>query len=316
MEDGQSILNKRLATYPDEIITLRALMDNTEAPVKNDICEKYNAKTKAEPKNANAYYISARCLVDPAQSRERYLEGVKKWPQHGWINYANSFYQAKEDNWQEAYNSLQTAYQSNVGLQPAIALNTARIERYLESQGKTVDNKKRLESDYLNYYESVEIGSAEGSYEKIISSIHQGKLEDAMNLTNSLPDITVDLARDLTVICAASDGASSAMVQKALALNPDSLQADLAILSAAGLSLRKNRDIAPFEEALKNLASIEDYPIMDFVKHIRSKNFSAAKNLLREVNYTTEAELYAMACLLYTSPSPRDQRGSRMPSSA
>ena len=25
---------------------------------------------------------------------------------------------------------------------------------------------------------------------------------------------------------------------------------------------------------------------------------------------------YAMACLLYTSPSPRDQRGSRMPSSA
>ena len=25
---------------------------------------------------------------------------------------------------------------------------------------------------------------------------------------------------------------------------------------------------------------------------------------------------YARACLLYTSPSPRDQRGSRMPSSA
>ena len=25
---------------------------------------------------------------------------------------------------------------------------------------------------------------------------------------------------------------------------------------------------------------------------------------------------YFMACLLYTSPSPRDQRGSRMPSSA
>ena len=31
----------------------------------------------------------------------------------------------------------------------------------------------------------------------------------------------------------------------------------------------------------------------------------------------TEAEMaIAMACLLYTSPSPRDQRGSRMPSSA
>ena len=27
-------------------------------------------------------------------------------------------------------------------------------------------------------------------------------------------------------------------------------------------------------------------------------------------------ELYSLTCLLYTSPSPRDQRGSRMPSSA
>ena len=35
-------------------------------------------------------------------------------------------------------------------------------------------------------------------------------------------------------------------------------------------------------------------------------------NQLREV----VAQVNAKACLLYTSPSPRDQRGSRMPSSA
>ena len=34
----------------------------------------------------------------------------------------------------------------------------------------------------------------------------------------------------------------------------------------------------------------------------------------REVQY--EAESVSNSCLLYTSPSPRDQRGSRMPSSA
>ena len=32
-------------------------------------------------------------------------------------------------------------------------------------------------------------------------------------------------------------------------------------------------------------------------------------------HYTVKAVLYG-TCLLYTSPSPRDQRGSRMPSSA
>ena len=31
---------------------------------------------------------------------------------------------------------------------------------------------------------------------------------------------------------------------------------------------------------------------------------------------TQDAQKQAWACLLYTSPSPRDQRGSRMPSSA
>ena len=36
---------------------------------------------------------------------------------------------------------------------------------------------------------------------------------------------------------------------------------------------------------------------------------------LEEVGYVAQDEL-SMICLLYTSPSPRDQRGSRMPSSA
>ena len=37
---------------------------------------------------------------------------------------------------------------------------------------------------------------------------------------------------------------------------------------------------------------------------------------LKKINSFTEREVNPMICLLYTSPSPRDQRGSRMPSSA
>ena len=36
----------------------------------------------------------------------------------------------------------------------------------------------------------------------------------------------------------------------------------------------------------------------------------------RETAVITEMKQLDLACLLYTSPSPRDQRGSRMPSSA
>ena len=37
---------------------------------------------------------------------------------------------------------------------------------------------------------------------------------------------------------------------------------------------------------------------------------------LQYCNMTTPAKMDVWVCLLYTSPSPRDQRGSRMPSSA
>ena len=45
---------------------------------------------------------------------------------------------------------------------------------------------------------------------------------------------------------------------------------------------------------------------------------SKGKNLTPRVsgNYSPKGLHQAMTCLLYTSPSPRDQRGSRMPSSA
>ena len=39
---------------------------------------------------------------------------------------------------------------------------------------------------------------------------------------------------------------------------------------------------------------------------------TADKNILKKI----EAEMKALDCLLYTSPSPRDKRQSRMPSSA
>ena len=47
---------------------------------------------------------------------------------------------------------------------------------------------------------------------------------------------------------------------------------------------------------------------------------SALQNVMMPMNFLTDksqtADYIVSGCLLYTSPSPRDQRGSRMPSSA
>ena len=46
------------------------------------------------------------------------------------------------------------------------------------------------------------------------------------------------------------------------------------------------------------------------------KEASVDKHLFSEIDRYIETSQWSRTCLLYTSPSPRDQRGSRMPSSA
>ena len=50
------------------------------------------------------------------------------------------------------------------------------------------------------------------------------------------------------------------------------------------------------------------------INELLQKHFDAQVDRSHSLNEAVEAA--ANTCLLYTSPSPRDQRGSRMPSSA
>ena len=58
------------------------------------------------------------------------------------------------------------------------------------------------------------------------------------------------------------------------------------------------------------LARIDDFVSMEF-PFVPTKKAAMSKNLVHSLS-----DDLLEGCLLYTSPSPRDQRGSRMPSSA
>ena len=62
------------------------------------------------------------------------------------------------------------------------------------------------------------------------------------------------------------------------------------------------RDTKKFEEALGSIPALENLQILSEGKAFEGNVTSTL----------TQSDI----CLLYTSPSPRDQRGSRMPSSA
>ena len=56
-------------------------------------------------------------------------------------------------------------------------------------------------------------------------------------------------------------------------------------------------------------------PLIIHVNSVEQAKYYAEFNVLAE-KITAQFWPRALTCLLYTSPSPRDQRGSRMPSSA
>ena len=84
---------------------------------------------------------------------------------------------------------------------------------------------------------------------------------------------------------------------------------------------QKEEDLSPATPALRTRVTSDDSADEEEVAHINPSPSKAQVRLalqkrLKQALKETPAEAESSNCLLYTSPSPRDQRGSRMPSSA
>ena len=96
-------------------------------------------------------------------------------------------------------------------------------------------------------------------------------------------------------------------------------------------TVKTNWDLAPAPESVSHVSIEDSYGLFINGKFVESEggdSFAsinpATEQPLAQISEATEADVdkavkaarQAYTCLLYTSPSPRDQRGSRMPSSA
>ena len=87
-------------------------------------------------------------------------------------------------------------------------------------------------------------------------------------------------------------------------------------LSVPGLAARLEVSRSPVREAVQQLV-VEG--LAEYTPRVGAKVAALDEASLRhvfEVREVLDGLAARQACLLYTSPSPRDQRGSRMPSSA
>ena len=82
--------------------------------------------------------------------------------------------------------------------------------------------------------------------------------------------------------------------------------------------LTKEKGLQAF--IVKGVRSKKSKKKLSYFEPLRLLNIDADFNPRKSLQYLEDATIAVnfdnMNCLLYTSPSPRDQRGSRMPSSA
>ena len=88
------------------------------------------------------------------------------------------------------------------------------------------------------------------------------------------------------------------------------------VCAGGARAVRPERTMQPWEARLRRLSTVEEAPPQPQVR--RKKKTRVGRPRSAADNSLTAKRLKDVRnrCLLYTSPSPRDQRGSRMPSSA
>ena len=76
----------------------------------------------------------------------------------------------------------------------------------------------------------------------------------------------------------------------------------------------------PVKTAMQSGKARTKFWVLEFTKSNSNKDFvmgwTSSSNTGEQVKLKFETQEQAIACLLYTSPSPRDRQKSRMPSSA
>ena len=103
-----------------------------------------------------------------------------------------------------------------------------------------------------------------------------------------------------------SDKFTTQIAAKIAALKSEKAQ-EMTALTAAAERARREEDRSKLARALRN---------GDWSAAQREEDRRKMARALRNATWSIVSSEPASSCLLYTSPSPRDQRGSRMPSSA
>ncbi len=301
LPDYRQILARRLADAPGDVVLLRLEQDGADSAEKVRVCARHQARSDGAPDDADLKYVAARCIGDSRAMMQAFLEGHRRWPQHGWFANGAGYSYADAGQWQEAGAALEAALAALPPVAEFVAVDLARIRRLTNPDPGAIVGHLAKSSERLRYMLALENGTGVDSGPLLAyAELARGHLDQAVLLAHA--DATVE-ARVLR-LAGASDGASAALMRRARALDPGAGLDDDTRWASIGLATRLGRDVTPL---LDSLPARPEYRqrLRSFIAQVRrGANLSAAEQQLSGLPLAARGEAYSVGVIVLGGRAP------------
>jgi hypothetical protein len=305
--DYEEAIETRLQLDLSEFLGLWALKEILPADKVSAYCKQRTNLSRRQSRNADAAFLAARCLDDPAERKSGYLAGYEKWPDHGWFAYRAGGAYAGDTLWELGVDAYTVAFEKEPALRTVIAPDAVRLLRI--SGRDTPDQLEEIArySNYITFALAVEGESDLADGFEAYRRLHDGKFYEAIVEAQKRPDFASLMLR----LAAASDSADELLVERALALPADQGVDGEGIFYATALALKQGKGAPNFQARFYDAAGTDAAAITDFLNSLSTLEApSQSEALLLDVSPYHRGIALAMATVYLGTETPvswRDQ---------
>ncbi len=298
MRTDKAILAERLQQQPEDALLLRVEQDTASKSDHEQVCARHRALAAAHADNANLRYIAARCIENPRERDEAFLNAYRAAPRNGWLALAAGYTHAESARWNEALSALDHARTVSAVAEFA-AMDIARIRRLTMKTPALTDLYR--DADTLRFFEAIETGHELDSPEaQAYHQLSKGNLNQAVDLARKAPGSHPRLTR----LVGASDGADRTLIAAALTLPADQGLDDDSRWAAYALALREHADTSALSAAIEKFGDPNSRAMLAFMTAVQQGDLNGAQNFLVGLVPVLRGHAYSAAAVLLESRCP------------
>ncbi|MDR2339002.1 MAG: hypothetical protein LBF40_02555 [Deltaproteobacteria bacterium] len=252
-QNALDILEDRLADYPEDVWTLRALLRALPEDRKADLCVQLTEDSASFPDDPNKAYLRIRCLPSKEERSQGYMDLLEKYPDNAFLNRAAGLYFFDQGAYGLSLGYLRRAFYQ----EPRVMLSDmdflARLMHYEGERTAVISSEIGPWSPHIRMLLS--IGGAYPEPGFLESTGEAFRYLEEGDPLKALQTAVPPVSHDILYLCASSDGAPEALVKQALSVNPTEYLNVHNAWPAYGLLLREKRDTSLVEGFILDNAS-------------------------------------------------------------